>query len=158
MHIKLTVPGNPQGKQRPKAMRKGQFTGIYTPEKTVNYETYIKELFVTKYPDFMPMVGPLIMQFTAFVSIPASTSQKKKALMLDGLIIPEKTPDIDNILKIIMDALESVAYKRDSQIAVAVNVKLYSERPRLELIISDQQYLQEWLRNNVFKRGGNDEI
>lgn len=154
MNIRLTVPGNPQGKQRPKAMRKGQFTGIYTPEKTVNYETYIKELFVTKYPGFMPMVGPLIMQFTAFVSIPTSTSQKRKALMLDGLIIPEKSPDIDNILKIIMDALESVAYKRDSQIAVAVNVKLYSERPRLELILSDQQYLQEWLQKNVFKDGG----
>ena len=153
MKIVLTVPGNPQGKQRPKAKRMGQFTGIYTPEKTVNYETYIKELFVTKYPDFMPLAGPLILHFIAYVSIPSSTSQKKKALMLDGLIIPEKTPDIDNILKIIMDALESVAYKRDSQIAVAVNVKLYSERPRLELKI-DQEHLLEWLQKNVFKGGG----
>ena len=153
MIIELTVPGEPQGKQRPRAKRMGRFTGIYTPEKTVNYETYIKELFVTKYPDFMPMVGPLIIQFTAFVSIPSSTSQKKRALMLDGHIIPEKTPDIDNILKIIMDALESVAYKRDSQIAVAVAVKLYSERPRLELKI-DKDFLQEWLQRNIFKGGG----
>ena len=153
MIIELTVPGNPQGKQRPKAMRRGQFTGIYTPEKTVNYETYIKELFVAKYPDFMPLAGPLMLQFTAYVSIPASTSQKKKALMLEGHIIPEKSPDIDNILKIIMDALESVAYKRDSQIAIGITSKLYSERPRLELKI-DQEHLLEWLQKNVFKDGG----
>jgi len=151
MKIELTIPGEPKGKQRPRAKRMGRFTGIYTPEKTVNYETYIKELFVIKYPDFMPLEGPLMLQFTAYVSIPASTSQKKKALMSEGLIIPEKTPDIDNILKIIMDALESVAYKRDSQIAVAINVKLYSDRPRLELKIYQEQ-LQFWLQNNIFER------
>lgn len=128
----------------------GQFTGIYTPEKTVNYETYIKELFVAKYPDFMLLEGPLMLQFTAYVSIPTATSQKKRALMLERIIIPEKKPDIDNILKIIMDALESVAYKRDSQIAIAITSKLYSDRPRLELKI-DKEYLQEWLRNKIIK-------
>jgi len=152
MNIELTIPGEPQGKQRPKARRMGRFTGIYTPEKTVNYETYIKELFVTKYPDFMPLVGPLMLQFTAYVSIPASTSQKKRALMLEGIIIPEKKPDIDNILKIIMDALESVAYKRDSQIAIAIESKLYSDRPRLELKIQ-KEYLQEWLKEKVISSG-----
>ena len=156
MIIELTIPGNPQGKQRPKAKRMGQFTGIYTPEKTVNYETYLKELFVAKYPDFMPLAGPLMLQFTAYVSIPTSTSQKRKALMLEGGIIPEKKPDIDNILKIIMDALESVAYKRDSQIAIVIISKLYSERPRVELKIEDQ-YLLKWLQKNVFKEGENNQ-
>lgn len=153
MSIELTVPGNPQGKQRAKTFKKGDFAGAYTPAKTVNYETYIKELFAIKYPDFMPLEGPLMLQFTAYVSIPASTSQKKRAMMLEGSIIPEKSPDIDNILKIIMDALESVAYKRDSQIAIGIIVKLYSERPRVELKI-DQEHLLEWLKKNVFKDGG----
>lgn len=153
MNIELTVPGNPQGKQRAKTFKKGDFAGAYTPAKTVNYETYIKELFAIKYPDFMPLAGPLMLQFTAYVSIPASTSQKKRAMMLEGNIIPEKSPDIDNILKIIMDALESVAYKRDSQIAIGIIVKLYSERPRVELKI-DQEHLLEWLKKNVFKDGG----
>ena len=150
--INLIVPGNPQGKQRAKTFKRGDFAGAYTPAKTVNYETYIKQLFATKYPAFMPLEGPLMLQFTAYVSIPASTSQKKRALMLEGIIIPEKKPDIDNILKIIMDALESVAYKRDSQIAIAIESKLYSDRPRLELKIQ-KEYLQEWLKEKVISSG-----
>jgi len=153
MNIELTIPGEPKGKQRPRAMRRGQFTGIYTPKKTVNYETYIKELFVIKYPDFMLLEGPLFLCFTAYLSIPTSTSQKKKAMMLDGRIIPEKSPDIDNILKIIMDGLESVAYKRDSQIAGCIIDKLYSDRPRLELRIH-QEHPMKWAEKNIFKEGG----
>lgn len=148
MKIELTVPGDPQGKQRAKTFKRGDFVGAYTPRKTVNYEIYIKELFVDKYPDFMPLEGPLMLQFTAYVSIPSSTSQKKRLLMLDGAIIPEKKPDVDNILKIIMDALESVAYRRDSQIAIAIASKLYSERPRLELRI-EQENLKEWLKEKA---------
>ena len=150
MKIELTVPGEPQGKQRAKVFKKGDFAGAYTPKKTVNYETYIKALFVAKYPDFIPLTGPLILQFVAYVSIPKSTSQKKRFLMLERIILPEKKPDVDNILKIIMDALESVAYERDSQIAISVSVKLYSDRPRLELQI-EQENLQEWLKEKFIK-------
>ena len=41
--ISFVIPGQPQGKLRPKTVRRGIHVALYSPEKTVNYETYIKE-------------------------------------------------------------------------------------------------------------------
>ena len=40
--IELIVPGEPMGKQRPRLSK----FGTYTPTKTVNYETFVKEIYV----------------------------------------------------------------------------------------------------------------
>ena len=40
--MKFTIPGAPQGKARPKVVRRGAFSKAYTPEKTVNYEALVK--------------------------------------------------------------------------------------------------------------------
>jgi len=57
-------------------------------------------------------------------------------MMKLGIIKPTKSPDADNILKTVMDSLEKLAYKNDSQIVRVVMDKDYSERPRLEITIS----------------------
>jgi len=137
--IQLTVPGEPQGKQRAKSARIGTgpkaYIKTYTPERTVNYETYIKQLFVVKYPDFVPVEGALELELTASCTIPASTSKKRKALMESNEIRPTKRPDVDNLVKIVMDALESLAYKNDSQIVDESTHKFFSIRPGLDIKI-----------------------
>ena len=130
--ISLTIPGEPKGKQRPRWHK----FGTYTPTETVNYETYIKELFAIKYPDFTPLESALRMELRIFLSIPKSASNKKKASMLVNDIMPGKRPDIDNILKVVCDALEKLAYKNDSLIVRILAIKEYSEKPRLEINIS----------------------
>ena len=130
--IKFEVPGQPQHKQRPRWSR----TRMYSPKDTVNYETYIKEMFVISYPDFIPLEGPLRMTLTAWLMIPKSTSKKRVKLMIERIIIPEKKPDHDNIVKIVSDALEKLAYKNDSQIATCIFHKWYAMRPRLEIEIT----------------------
>jgi len=130
--ITLTIPGEPKGKQRPR----WQKLGTYTPKDTVNYESYIKELFAIKYPDFIPLDSALTVQIWAGLLMPKSTSKKKEGMMKLGIIKPTKRPDVDNILKTVMDALEKLAYKNDSQIVRVVIDKDYSERPRLEITIS----------------------
>ena len=130
--LSLSMPGEPMAKQRAKWMK----YGTYTPEKTVSYETYIKQLFAIKYPDFTPLEGPLVMTIHAWVMIPKSTSEKKRKLMKEIGIRPVKRPDWDNIGKIASDALEGLAYKNDAQIVTGIVYKLYSERPRLEITIS----------------------
>ena len=130
--ITLTIPGEPRGKQRSKWFKHG----TYTPEKTVSYESYIKELFAIKYPEFIPLDSALTIQVWAGLLIPKSTSKKKEGMMKLGIIKPTKSPDADNILKTVMDSLEKLAYKNDSQIVRVVMDKDYSERPRLEITIS----------------------
>lgn len=134
--ISFIVPGQPQGKQRPRAFRRGKHLGIYPSDKTVNYEVYIKEMFVISYPDFIPLEGALRMTVTAYMMIPKSTSKKKAKLMVERIIRPTKKPDMSNILKSAEDALNSLAYHDDKQIVTCVCHKYYSVRPRLEIEIT----------------------
>ena len=130
--VKFVVPGRPQEKQRPRWSK----TRMYSPIETVNYETYVKEMFVISYPDFVPLEGPLRMTIIAYLMIPKSTSKKRAKMMADRIIIPEKRPDWDNLGKIVSDALEGLAYKRDSQIATGIVHKRYSNQPRLEIEVT----------------------
>ena len=46
-------------------------------------------------------------------------------------------PDLDNLEKFVGDALESVYWKNDSQIVKCPSVKIYSENPRVEIVIEE---------------------
>ena len=129
--ISFVVPGQAQAKQRPR------WSGhhMYTAKETVNFETYVKEMFVISYPDFVPLEGALRMTITAHMMIPKSTSKKKAKLMTERIIRPAKKPDWVNIASSICDALEKLAYKNDSQIVTAIFHKFYSHQPRLEIEI-----------------------
>jgi len=131
--IRLTIPGEPMGKARPRMTRGGI---VYTPAKTVNYETFIKELFIIKYPDFQPLEGPLRMSLSAWLKIPKK-SKKKMMAMEKGEIRPTKKPDMSNILKAVEDALNNLAYLDDKQIVELKIKKLFNSRPRIELEIEE---------------------
>lgn len=76
------------------------------------------------------------MRILAFYSIPKSASKKKRTLMVEGKIRPTKKPDMDNVMKMIADSLNQVAYRDDTQIVDAQVRKFYSEQPRIEVSIS----------------------
>ena len=126
--IKLTIPGEPCAKQRPR-LGKGY---TYTPQKTVNYETLVRELYILQ--NFRQKLdGELVMTVRAYFTIPKSASKKKAADMVAGRIRPTKRPDWDNVGKIISDALNGLAYHDDSQIVSATVEKWYSTEPRVEV-------------------------
>ncbi len=55
--------------------------------------------------------------------------------MLGGKILPAKKPDIDNVVKAVLDALNGVAYRDDTQVIELHVRKSYSEKPRVEVCI-----------------------
>lgn len=57
--------------------------------------------------------------------------------MLNGELLPAKKPDIDNVVKAVLDALNKVAYRDDNQVVELQIRKQYSERPRLEICIEE---------------------
>lgn len=129
--IELMIPGKPMGKQRPRVMRNGI---TYTPKETVNYETLIKQLFAVG-GHVGIFEGPLKMRVKAYFEISKSTPKKNIPLMIQGQIRPTKKPDMDNIIKIIADALNGIAYHDDSQIVQAYVEKFYDIKPRAEIQI-----------------------
>ena len=132
MQYILEIPGKPMGKQRPK-FGKG-FT--YTPKKTVEYENYVKLIFQQKYGQ-PSLTGQIKANIKVYFDIPKSTSKVKKADMLSNIVRPTKKPDCDNIAKIILDSLNGIAYKDDKQVVSLTVEKLYSDTPKVCLMLQE---------------------
>ena len=93
------VEGNIVGKQRP---RVNMYTGnVYTPNRTKDYEEWIKQSFFLKYPKFEILENRVSIEIIAYLKIPKNTSKVKTNEMLENKISPLKKPDIDNIGKIV---------------------------------------------------------
>ena len=131
----FTVPGDPKGKARPQVFRNkytGQSHGV-TPKSTVMYENLVRTCFQSKYPHHVPSDGPVFATITAYYSIPKSTSKKKRQFMLSGDICPMKKPDVDNIVKSILDSLNEIAFTDDSHVVQCTVEKHYGEQPRVDV-------------------------
>jgi len=139
MKISFTVFGEPQGKGRPRFARRGGYTVTYTPKKTASYEEKIKNEYMVqcngvRFDDNTD----LEMSVIAYFKIPSSVNKITKSDMLEWKKFPRKKPDVDNILKIVADGLNGVAYKDDVQIIKASVRKYYSAEPRVEIEICDK--------------------
>lgn len=131
MKVEFTIDGEPVGKARP---RMNTRTGkAYTPDKTRMYEDYIKLLYRSQIKHYFE--GYIRLSIKAFYGVAKSDSKKKKEDKLSNILRPSKKPDIDNIVKLIADGLNNIAYKDDTQIVEMQAMKFYSDKPRVEVTI-----------------------
>ena len=134
MTVKFSVNEAPQGKARPRIIRRGGKVQAYTPEKTRVYERTIAAAYRVKYNfQFQDAVAVLV---HAYYGIPKSASSEKELRMISGEERPLKKPDADNILKAVLDALNGVAYRDDSQVVEATVKKYYSKIPHIDVFIT----------------------
>lgn len=127
MKISFEIPGKPGSKGRP---RLGKY-GTYTPEKTKSYETLVKYIFINEFKGFKPFTGYIEANITAIFEIPKSYSKKKTKELLEGHNNYDHKPDTDNIAKIILDSLNGLAYKDDSQVTILHVNKEYGEQAKV---------------------------
>lgn len=134
--VRFTIPGEPAGKGRP---RFSPTSGsVRTPENTVNYETMVKWYYKMASRGFkFPDNAMLDMRIYAYYSIPKSDSKKKKQAKLENRIRPMKKPDMDNVCKIVADALNAIAYHDDTQIVDVMVRKFFSDQPRVVVTIQE---------------------
>ena len=76
-----------------------------------------------------------VISVTFRTAIPQSFSKKKAEQALAGDIKPEKKPDVDNILKAVMDALNGVLYADDKLIVNASVMKRYARHEGLSIYV-----------------------
>ena len=135
MIYEFEMIGDIVGKARP---RMNTRTGkAYTPTKTKNYEYFLRQLFIRKYPNFITIETRVKVNIIAYFDIPKSTSKKKEAEMLKGAISPTKKPDADNIVKIVLDAMNKFAFKDDTQVTKLQIEKKYSKTPKIYIKIEE---------------------
>lgn len=139
--IKFTYHGEAVGKGRPRVTAsRGKFAHAYTPQKTKDFEDAIRFEFMASNCEPMPVYKreqSLKAKVLIGASIPKSYSKKKQALCRDGIIVPAKKPDVDNVLKAVFDSLQGYAYEDDSQIVVIVAEKMYSQEPFVEVVLDE---------------------
>lgn len=75
--------------------------------------------------------GPIAAEVKVRYQIPKSWSKKRK------ITANYKTsrPDLDNIIKFVLDVLNQIAYKDDAQIVSLLSQKKYSDKPGVEIIL-----------------------
>lgn len=137
MIVNLIIPGKPVGKGRPRFRRIGKGVMAYTPETTIEYEKRIRELYIKEYGKENFENKTVSIEITAFFSPTKSTPKKQKLNMLKGYVFPAKKPDADKIAKIVLDALNGVAYEDDSQVINLSVQKRYSEEARVFVHIEE---------------------
>ena len=135
MMYEFEVIGDIKGKARP---RVNTYTcQVYTPNTTKDDEELIKQYFKIKYPRYVPLENRVSVKIIAYFKMPKTTSKKDKDLILDGKLSPTKKPDIDNIVKIILDALNKMAFKDDNQITKLEVEKVYSEEEKIYIKVEE---------------------
>ena len=135
--VTLTVYGEPVSKLRPRTVRNGKSVRTYTPHKTAEHEAKIGWVYKKIYGGFrFERDVPLFVSVKFYMKVPKSTSKKARQGMLSGKIRPAKKPDLDNVVKLVTDSLNGIAYDDDSQIVEISGGKYYSDDPRTEIIIA----------------------
>ena len=138
--VMFHVPGKPQGKARARTFydgRAGRSISV-TPEHTVLYENLIKEMYLQAAGGIQTQRGiPILLRIIARFEPPKSAAKKEKLAMLDGKVFPLKKPDIDNIVKVVADALNGVAYHDDTQVVQVIAKKVYSALDGLDVTVEE---------------------
>lgn len=122
----IPVPGIMRGKQRPRFSRRSGRT--YTPDQTVNLEAHVKQCAIQAV-GHPCLSGPLYMSIDVGVTIPKSWSKRKQTEAANGTLRPTGKPDLDNIIKLVADALNGIVWGDDAQIVAQVATKHYAVFP-----------------------------
>ena len=131
------VPGEPQGKGRPRAARAGKSVRLYTPEKTVAYEGLVAHAGSIAMAGRPLILGAVSVVLDIVIGVPASWSQKQKRRALAGERHPVKKPDIDNVEKAIFDGLNGVVWKDDEQVVDSCKRKRFGSVPGVKVEIEE---------------------
>ncbi len=135
MIYEFEVPGKVIGKGRP---RLNSYTGVvYTPTRTKDYESLVEQYFLLKYPRFKALEGRIKVNIIAYFSIPKTTKKSDINEMLENNISPTKKPDIDNIVKSILDSMNKFAFKDDNQITKLEVEKKYALEDKVYVKIEE---------------------
>lgn len=138
--VEFTVPGL-HGKDRPRMTKTGH---VYTPKATQNFEELVQFCCRMAHRGVVkPAEGPVSVTIKAYHPIPRSAPKYKREKMLSGALVPVTKPDADNVIKIVLDALNGMAYRDDKQVTILRYLKRYAEDPavyvRVEEVSQDAQ-------------------
>ena len=150
MFIDFKVLGEPYGKKNMKPLDRGKYLSMYSPSENKNYMAKVLTAFQNKYPLNTRFADDemIVCTIKAYFTIPKSTSKKKTIQMINQEIRPTKRCDCDNISKVILDALNKIVFRDDSQIISEKIDKFYTDNtPFVEVILESYEPYKHFREN-----------
>jgi Holliday junction resolvase RusA-like endonuclease len=135
IQIMFTVYGEPIAKGRPRVTTRGKFPVVYTPEKTRTYETEVGMMAKAAMGNTEPLEGALEAFIYVTFPVPASYSKKRTEACLSGSEKHIKKPDLDNVIKSVIDGMDKIVFENDSQITSIHSTKVYGEVAKVEVVV-----------------------
>lgn len=145
--IRFTISGEPVGKGRPRFSTRNGYVRTHTPKETTAYENKVIMSYRQEHEEMVFANNEMIhAEIDAYFLIPKAryrfhkktntTDLDKLGLeMLENKVRPTKKPDCDNIAKIVLDALNGIAYYDDSQVVSLVVRKHYAETTHVKVML-----------------------
>jgi Holliday junction resolvase RusA-like endonuclease len=130
MRIQFSVAGEASGKGS-LISGVGKKTGrvySHSPTKTIRWEERVAQeaQAVTK-GMLSLMEGPLSVEI--YFYLPKPKSARKYAL-------PDKRPDLDKLIRAVLDGMSKIVYKDDGQVTDLSVSKRYGEKPMVDIAVS----------------------
>jgi len=134
--LQIFVSGEPKAQQRPRFSTKSGYVKAYDPEKSRDAKALIGLMARQELGDQPLLEGELLLSLSIFKVPPKSWSKKKQA-KATGTGITSK-PDLDNYIKLVLDALNGVWFRDDSAITAVMASKRYREdREGMYIMVSE---------------------
>jgi Holliday junction resolvase RusA-like endonuclease len=137
MTTNFFIAGIPRGQPRVKAFRFGEHARVYTPRGDHDNWRDLVLIAAQEHKPERPMEGSVNVEMVFGMPRP-KWHYTKKGLRPNAPRFHTGRPDLDNLEKLIMDALTQARFWRDdSQVAFKKSCKTFSERTGLHLLVAD---------------------
>ena len=131
--IEIVIPGEPKAKGRARVTVIAGRPRQYPDKKTEIYENLVRLAAEKAMDGRSPVDCAVKMIVVAVLPVPGSWSGRRQRMAIAGHILPAKLPDLDNLVKAATDGCNKVVYRDDRLIVGMEAMKIYGERPRLEI-------------------------
>jgi len=147
--MKLFIDQRPLGKARPRFNRAtGKAIDPQSAEK-MNCKWIVSAQMREKGYKTLPKQS-LALDLTSYIPIPRSWPKSKRNALHGHPSLCK--PDLDNIVKFYCDVLNGIAYEDDAHISKLTALKIYSDKPGVEIVIEPYEKQQE--SNEIFNAKG----
>jgi Holliday junction resolvase RusA-like endonuclease len=137
--IRIYVPTIPRGQERAGRVVRIDGSGrprvlAYTPHKTRLAVNEIRNEWIRLGRQKVPDDKPFTIRVNATMLRPDSHTRRDGSATRNYRDVPRR-PDVDNILKLVLDALQPDCFKDDSACQMATVCKQYGDHNALEILI-----------------------